>query len=149
MKLDYADLPLIEDKIVSIRNGYATVNDGVKHMKLHNFILPAHKCETIDHINLNRADNRHENLCSVNFQTQQLNCNIPSHNTSGHVGVSFLKRKNVWAASWRTESGVKQVKTFTCSKYGYNVAKEKAIEYHWHIENTLPHYVEALQGRTR
>ena len=99
MKLDYVDLPLIENKIVSIRNGYATVNDGDKHIKLHNFILPAQKCETIDHINLNRADNRRENLCSVSYQTQQLNHNIQSNNTSSHTGVSFVRRKNVWTAS--------------------------------------------------
>ena len=53
----------------------------------------------IDHINQNRLDNRIENLRvvtkSINLQNQKLS----SNNTSGHIGVCWIKDANKWRAA--------------------------------------------------
>ena len=141
-------MPLIEDKIVSIAYGYATVNIDGKIARLHNLVVPPCPGETIDHINLNRSDNKRENLRSASRQTQALNQGKCSNNTSGYVGVSYNKQLKTWVASWSNRFGNSCSRKFSCKKYG-EAAKDKAIAYHQHIEQSRPHYIEALVGRTR
>lgn len=52
----------------------------------------------IDHINHIRDDNRIENLRLVTHSENGQNIKKPSSNTSGHIGVSFNKRKSMWQA---------------------------------------------------
>lgn len=52
----------------------------------------------IDHINGCRGDNRLANLREVDQSTNSMNAARPSHNTSGHIGVSFEKRRKRWEA---------------------------------------------------
>jgi hypothetical protein len=52
----------------------------------------------IDHINGDRTDNRISNLRSVSSAENAKNKATPSHNTSGHVGVTWLKREQKWFA---------------------------------------------------
>jgi hypothetical protein len=54
--------------------------------------------DQIDHINGNRADNRLENLRSVDATTNQRNTKRPVHNTSGRIGVSYDRHRDKWAA---------------------------------------------------
>jgi hypothetical protein len=52
----------------------------------------------IDHINLNRCDNR---LCNLRLATRSQNCQnrkLPSHNTSGVLGVHWHSEANKWEA---------------------------------------------------
>ena len=53
----------------------------------------------IDHINGDRMDNRLENLRPVTSGINKRNSQIPSHNTSGRVGVAFRASKRKWRAS--------------------------------------------------
>lgn len=52
----------------------------------------------IDHINGNPVDNRIENLRSVSNQENARNTKMFNTNTSGHVGVSFMKAASKWEA---------------------------------------------------
>jgi len=52
----------------------------------------------IDHINGIRQDNRIFNLRDVLHKTNGKNTKMPSHNTSGHIGVSFHKKAKKWRA---------------------------------------------------
>jgi topoisomerase IA-like protein len=54
--------------------------------------------DEIDHINGDRADNRAANLRSVCKTENCRNQRLRSDNTSGHVGVSWDKRKSRWLA---------------------------------------------------
>ena len=54
--------------------------------------------DVIDHINGNRADNRIANLRSVSAIENRRNQKIPSHNTSGVIGVTWNKQFGLWAA---------------------------------------------------
>lgn len=54
--------------------------------------------EIVDHINGDRTDNRITNLRDVDPTASVRNTKRPSHNTSGHSGVSYDSRRNKWAA---------------------------------------------------
>lgn len=68
-------------------------------------------------------------------EQQSRNHSKQSNNTSGVTGVKFSSKiisGNVytsWIASWNIESNVKKTKSFSCEKYGYEKAKQLAIEY--------------------
>lgn len=55
----------------------------------------------VDHINLNRRDNRKTNLRIVSKMINRYNCKMRSDNTSGFRGVHYRKRGNCirWQAS--------------------------------------------------
>ena len=50
----------------------------------------------IDHKNRIRNDNRLCNLRDVNTTDNAQNISLPSHNKSGHIGVSWIKSHNCW-----------------------------------------------------
>lgn len=52
----------------------------------------------IDHINGRRTINEWRNLRVATSAENKANARTPSHNTSGHKGVTFHKRRGKWAA---------------------------------------------------
>jgi hypothetical protein len=50
----------------------------------------------IDHINRVKTDNRIENLRDVTQSVNGRNRNLPSNNTSGHIGVKWNKKQQAW-----------------------------------------------------
>jgi hypothetical protein len=54
--------------------------------------------ECIDHINGNRSDNRIANLRSVSKSENAKNVRLSRLNTSGHVGVTWCRQRNMWRA---------------------------------------------------
>ncbi len=67
----------------------------LKPLMIHNLIMGF---KGIDHIEHNKKDNRKSKLRKATSQQNNQNIVIPSHNTSGIIGVSFDKRDNVWTA---------------------------------------------------
>lgn len=63
----------------------------------------------IDHINGDGFDNRWENLREVDRSGNLRNCARRSDNTSGVVGVSFVKRREKYRAYIKTKNGVKNL----------------------------------------
>jgi hypothetical protein len=63
------------------------------YLKLHNLIMnhTPSKNAMVDHINMNKKDNRKVNLRLVNKKQNALNSGIQSNNTSGVRGVSRCK----------------------------------------------------------
>lgn len=53
----------------------------------------------IDHINGDRADNRFSNLRCVTSLQNAKNQKLPKSNTSGHIGVSWIRHHKAWVAS--------------------------------------------------
>ena len=54
--------------------------------------------DTIDHIDGNPGNNRVENLRNVTQQENMKNMVMPACNTSGHVGVAWMKHRGKWRA---------------------------------------------------
>lgn len=62
------------------------------------FMLGELPAELIDHKNQDCSDNSWDNLREVSNTTNCKNAKMPINNTSGVVGVTFMKRLNKWQA---------------------------------------------------
>jgi hypothetical protein len=88
----------------SPKDGYVQIICAKKQWRAHRLAwafmtgeLPIKGLE-IDHINLNRSDNRWANLRLVTRSQNMMNGNIQSNNKSGHAGVSWAKQIRKWDA---------------------------------------------------
>lgn len=100
--------------------------------------------EQVDHIDGNRSNNKLENLRECSNADNAKNQKKMSNNTSGFTGVTFNKVKKksgkineYWSANWNTETNKRAVKHFSVCKYGFNRAKELAIDFRAKQINTL------------
>jgi hypothetical protein len=69
--------------------------------------------EEVDHIDGDRANNRISNLRSVSKAMNLRNQKRYKSNTSGHIGVSFVKATGKWRAQIRVDTRGKHIGTFT------------------------------------
>jgi len=145
---DYDDLYLVETHSwYCSSNGYAATrtSGSVNPQYFHNAVMKHIPTDiTVDHINLNKLDNRKVNLRLVDRRIQSINQGIKSNNKSGVTGVSYNKKSKGWVAHWRDADGNQSCKWFSSKKYGNDVAKAKAIEHRQRMICSLPHYREAL-----
>ena len=84
------------------KDGYILVGFMYKKYRAHRVAWAIHHGSwpdgEIDHINGVRDDNRIENLRCVSRHENKKNTAIPSHNTSGVVGVTWHKPSRKWRA---------------------------------------------------
>ena len=79
----------------------ARISGQNKNISLHQLVMDSyykgHKVQ-VDHIYHNRRDNRESKLRVCTNGENQRNKDKPITNTSGHIGVSYSKRDNLWHA---------------------------------------------------
>lgn len=115
------------------RNSCVNVNGRQEYLhravyKMHHGDIPVN-C-VIDHIDGNPHNNHILNLRAVAREVNARNVKKHKSNTSGTTGVSLLQDKCGtlrWRAYWH-EHGKMRSKSFNCKIYGYEQAKNKAIE---------------------
>jgi hypothetical protein len=80
--------------------GYVIARRGkYENIRIHRMILDLTDNRTIDHINLDKMDNRKVNLRICNASQNEMNKRAGSNNTSGCRGVSYIKKFDRWRAS--------------------------------------------------
>lgn len=82
-------------------HGYKTVRFSGKTYKVHRLVFLWHHGflpEEVDHVNMNRSDNRVENLRSASTSQNQANRRARSVNASGLKGVTWKPRHQKWEA---------------------------------------------------
>ena len=62
----------------------------------------------VDHIDRNPLNNHYKNLRWVNMSLNSKNKKTQVDNTSGHKGISYNKRDDVWQVSWYVDLKKKQ-----------------------------------------
>jgi len=87
-------------------------------------------------------DNRRINLQIATQQTQMIN-RAPQNGTNQN-GV--FSNKKFWVGNWIDEHGVKKHVYFSINKFGYEVAKNLAINKRLEMELSLNHYWLALHN---
>ncbi len=81
------------------KNGKVQTSMNGNTMPLHRFVMNLiDKDYEVDHINHDRTDNRKENLRIVTHAENMKNIITPKNNTSGRVGVQYVKKTGKWKA---------------------------------------------------
>lgn len=89
--------------------GYAMRSQHIKNLKIdgkykhknilmHHLLIEIPKGKACDHINRDKLDNRRSNLRCVTRLQNQHNMKVFNTNTSGHAGVSWVKKEKKWRA---------------------------------------------------
>jgi hypothetical protein len=68
--------------------------------------------DQIDHVNGDKTDNRLENLRIVTAQGNAKNRSLRSDNTSGHVGVYWVRETKKWSAQIKVDGRQKTIGSF-------------------------------------
>lgn len=84
----------------------------------------------VDHINGDRADNRIVNLRLATHSENQQNRRRPSNNTSGHKGVSWIKRYQKWQATIRVGRRNINLGRFDTKEAAANAYGRAALKHH-------------------
>lgn len=82
-----------------------------------------------DHINHDTLDNRDENLRKATRAQQLQNTPKRRNNTSGHKGVTFYKRRNLWRVCLNVERKHKHIGYFSTYEAAVRAAIEAADKY--------------------
>jgi hypothetical protein len=97
----------------------------------------------IDHINHIRNDNRPENLRDVSNGVNHKNVKLPKNNTSGYIGVCFLKK----SSRWQGQVGLgdkknRYVRTFKSKQDAIDFVTAKRAELGYHENHGKPKTTE-------
>ncbi len=82
----------------------------------------------VDHLDGNPSNNILSNLRVVDHRTNLQNCSMSLNNKSGITGVHYNSHLDCWVGS-ALENGKKIRKSYSCSKYGNELAKELAVKF--------------------
>lgn len=78
--------------------GYV-INTNRKRVKLHRIIMNAQKGQAVDHVSMDKLDNRKCNLRFATKSQNAMNTKVKSNNKTGYKGVSLSSmRKGYYAA---------------------------------------------------
>ena len=94
--VDDEDYEMLSQFAWHCNNGYARTV-----IYLHNLVVEPEEGKFIDHKNLDRLDNRKENLRLCDRSQSQTNRSLQFNNTSGFRGVTKTRNGKKWRASVR------------------------------------------------
>ena len=117
-------------------DGYATrnywLNQKCYTIRLHRLITKAKSGDEVDHINLNKLDDRKSNLRICSLSENRRNRTIKQNNTSGYKGISFCpeKKKNQWSSRIGINGKRICLGHYGTKKEAAQVYNNAAIKYH-------------------
>lgn len=111
--VDDIDADLAQYKWHLLKIGYAARSEGggnkpKKHFHLHRVIMSRQagrtlkRKEVVDHIDRNKLNNCRNNLRLATQQQNTFNAGIRSNNQTGFIGVTKVKRLNLWKMQIKT-----------------------------------------------
>jgi hypothetical protein len=83
----------------AIRKEYGGRKDRKKNIFMHRLLMSTPEGQEVDHINMNRLDNRKENLRNCTRADNIRNGRVQRNNNSGYIGVSRYNQGRGWQAS--------------------------------------------------
>ena len=114
--------------------GYAVFSlykeEKCKTVCLHRCVLWTPPGKEVDHINLNKLDNRQENLRIATTSQNQANRGRDKNNTSGYKGVYWRKNKRKWEAAIQVNNKRIYLGKFTTIQAASNAYWQAALQYH-------------------
>lgn len=128
--IDSEDIPLIENQTWYFGGGYAVTQIGGKSTSLHRLLLETPAGFDIDHINLNKLDNRRANLRPCTRAENLRNRGLQRNNVSGFKGVSFEKGRDRWRAVIKARQGQLHLGYYQTKAAAYAAYCKAAKEFH-------------------
>lgn len=119
--------------------GYAARYDITKSSKtlyMHREIMKCPDNIQVDHINLDRSDNRKENLRTCTNKENTRNSGKQRNNTSGYNGVTFRKDNNKWRARIKVDGKIIHLGDFNEKHSAAEAYDRAAIEYYGNFATT-------------
>jgi hypothetical protein len=108
---------------------YSSTKDGLHGKYLARMIMGEPEGLDVDHISLNKLDNRRENLRVATRKQNMDNKNKQSNNTSGFKGVSFHKRDQKFVAQISIDGKRKFLGYFATAEAAHECYKQAAIQH--------------------
>ena len=147
---DLEDYELIKDYCWCLSKTTHTIVARIpnqnKNIALHQLIMGTYKKGhnvQVDHIHHNRHDNRKSQLRICSNSQNQMNKDKPTTNTSGHIGVSYSKKDNLWH-SYIEKNGKRINAWFHSYEEAVQWREEQAIlifgEFNFHNKNKEEFY---------
>lgn len=97
---------------------------------MHRLVAKCPADKVVDHVNHNQSDNRKSNLEISNKSSNGLNRKGPqSNNTSGILGVNWVKDRNKWEARIKIGITTHNLGRFSCKEDAMKVRREAEIKY--------------------
>lgn len=148
----YVDVKIDKDDIDKVKYYNWTItssNKGkllyIRHNKLgrlHRYLMNVTDPELeVDHKNRNTLDCRKRNLRPCTKSDNCKNRRISEHNRSGIIGVRYDSKNDYWWAQIQI-NGKQYSKSWSCTKYGYNLARKNAINWRKEKEKENNYLVE-------
>jgi len=119
-------------------SGYRLVAVVGSYLYAHRIAYALHHGEwpeVIDHANGDRLDNRIENLSSVSAAENMRNIKIPSHNTSGSIGVYWDKVNSKWCSQIIVGGIKKNLGRFSSYDDAVQARKDANASYDFHANH--------------
>ena len=113
--------------------GYLTIKVNKKPYLAHKIIFSIHYGyipKEIDHIDLNKLNNKIENLREATREQNQWNRKLQSNNSSGIKGVYWHKRDKSWRVQLRFNKKMNYIGSFKDLELAELVASEARSKYH-------------------
>lgn len=128
--IDTSDYEKVKDICWYVaRNGYIKGMIGRTSVFLHRFLMQPPDGKFVDHINHQHEDNRRKNLRIVSHWENMKNVKTDrKNNTSGCVGVGWMKQRNRWGARIQVNGKTRYVgffKNFDDAVLARKTAEEK------------------------
>jgi len=124
---DKKDENLIRAHTWSIARGHIRTTINGKTAYLHRLLLGVSDDIEIDHINLDKADNRRQNLRYATHSENQMNRGLRKDNSSGYKGVCFDKRSKKYI-SYINANGKRRYLGYYDDKFSAAMAYDLAAE---------------------
>lgn len=136
-KIDLEDITKVRNyKWYLNGNGYVVSNTTSRtSIKLHRLIMDCPKDKVVDHINLDKLDNRKSNLRTCTTQQNNMNKGVTKNNTSGYHGVYWDKKNFKWMALIQIKGKQIYLGRFNTKEDAIEVRKQAEIKYFGEYRN--------------
>ena len=128
--IDKNDLDKVKNLKWSLTSFKYVINTNNGSLYLHQLILGEKKWFIIDHINMDKLDNRKNNLRFCTVSQNGMNRDKDKNNTSGFKGVSWSKNDRKWRARINLKGKEIHLGNFDDKKEAARVYNEAAKKYH-------------------
>ena len=123
------------DKTTGYKTSFINGKKYRQHRLAWLYVYGEMPTEHIDHINHDRADNRIKNLRQVSRSENSKNQKIAKNNTSGFMGVYYLKKTNKWYGQIRIDNKLIHLGYFSDKADAIKARKDAEIKYNFHINH--------------